>query len=64
MKKIILLLIISLFDIYSQTLSEEAKQKLLIRINEDTYDSVIDSIREYKVVEAIPLLEKYIFFTK
>ncbi|MEJ5350956.1 MAG: hypothetical protein WHS65_05120 [Melioribacteraceae bacterium] len=64
MKNLVKLILINVFLfnlLYSQTLSEEAKQKLLNRINEDTYDSVIDSIREYKVVEAIPLLEQYFF---
>ncbi|AFN75613.1 hypothetical protein MROS_2383 [Melioribacter roseus P3M-2] len=64
MQGMVKLLLIALFLcnlVHSQTLPEEAKEKLLSRINEDTYDSVIDSIREFNVVEAIPLLERYIF---
>lgn len=62
---VLLIIILSMSNlISSQTLTDEAKQKLLRRINEETYDSVIDSIREYKVVEAIPLLEQYFFRQK
>ncbi|MBI1936892.1 MAG: hypothetical protein HYS25_02090 [Ignavibacteriales bacterium] len=60
MKKILIIIFCLITtNLFSQTLSEENKNNLLSRINNNTDDTVIDSLKEFKVVEAIPLLEQY-----
>ena len=62
MKKIFLALVFVLFSSLSlsaQGLSEETKTILLGKINSKTSYTVLDSIKIFKVFEAIPLLEQH-----
>ncbi len=56
---IILFLHFLLFSIEAQNLSELQKANLISSINEDTDHEVLDSLKEFNVVEAIPKLEEY-----
>ena len=49
----------SFINLSAQGLSEDTKTALLVRINSKTADTVLDSIKIFKVFEAIPLLEQH-----
>ena len=58
-KLIIVISFIFLVNLHSQNLSDETKWKLIEKINENTPDFIIDSLRIFNVVEAIPKVRNF-----